>query len=754
MLTLAQWLMALTLAPLIGGVVLLALGSRARAAIGLGVAIVALAVAGLAAVVVAASVLPEGPLLVTMVTARTVGLVYRLDGFAALLSLVLTLWAAPVLVWMTTPRGLLADGRRPSVAPQGLALIALSLTLGAVLNDNVLAIALCWAGVALTAWLMSRPEPLHAPERAEWLDLTLLSAGPVLFALAMIPLLRAGQSLSLYDLAGHALANFGTGLLVVLALAFAVGVYPFTLWVRRVCQGIMTDAVGVLLLFMLPLGVALGGRLIALVVNGENAWPSWHVGPATIPLNIALLVLGVATALVSALALLFEHDLPVIAALLATLTLGWCFAAIGTGDAHALLGLVFLLLAYELGVGALLAVSASLEWADRELTAASLAGLARALPLHVAALALGGLTLVGVPLLAAFAGMVPVAQEILNLGGAGALAGGLLFAANMVALFGFLRTFSRAYVAPAAEWQPTNGTRREGLALLVPCALLLVAGVAPELLVIGKLPGPAAQAGAALLANGITLPDISTSPLGFGNDGALWLPGLVWALAVAGGLIVILSAALIGVPPAPSPVFVGGEPLEDGGRDPIDAWDDIARLARSPLVLPGPRAWRDDLGDLEGWPDDAPPDDAARAADAGPESLDDQDAAEYPFAADDDDVIDADANDAPVIDTDVDDTNVIDADVDDTNVIDTDAEDAPAIDTDAPPDGTDAPPAEADTPVSASAMPDDTELPGTAVPERADSPAASPRAPVPPRASTPPLRAGAKKNKRSGRSRL
>ncbi|MFM9500625.1 hypothetical protein ACKI1Q_44575, partial [Streptomyces galilaeus] len=85
---------------------------------------------------------------------------------------------------------------------------------------------------------------------------------------------------------------------------------------------------------------------------------------------------------VASLTALFERDLPILTLLLGLVPIGWMMTAIGTGETHALLGVVFLLAAYLLGMGTLLAVWASCEWSGRDLDIASLTDLASQSSLH------------------------------------------------------------------------------------------------------------------------------------------------------------------------------------------------------------------------------------------------------------------------------------------------------------------------------------------------------------------------------------
>jgi hypothetical protein len=99
-----------------------------------------------------------------------------------------------------------------------------------------------------------------------------------------------------------------------------------------------------------------------------------------------------------------------------------------------------------------------------------------------------------------------------------------------------------------------------------------------------------------MLGSGTSLPDVLVYPLGFQVLSMFWLPGLLWILALALVIVAILAASLIGAEPAATSVFTGGEPLPAEALVPAAYWPDLVKLARTPYVLPGPAAWRADLG--------------------------------------------------------------------------------------------------------------------------------------------------------------
>ena len=606
-------LLVTTLAPLIAGLLLIIGGQRLSRTVALGIALVAALLAFGAATIAASIVLPEGPQMLTLFRVGNVGIVQRIDGLNAYLLIGVTAWVTPLLIWITTPRAQGNVDHHYSARPMGLALVASSLALSAVLDDNVWLSVLCWSGTGLMAWLIARPDPFALPhETQEWLDLLLMTLGPIAFGLAMFFPIRTANTQSLLDLAGRNAFTFASGFLVIVTLAFACGAYPFILWLRRVTQGLMTESIAVLLLLITPISVVMLGRLIVLIVSDAGKWPTIQIGPATVTLNVLLIVLGIATVLVSGLVLLFEHDLPIIAALLGLLPIGWSFVAVGVNESHALLGLPLLLLAYIAGVGTLLLTWTTIEWGEHDLASQGLMGLAKALPFQFVAFALAMLTLVGVPFFAGFPGMAIVDQGLLGLGGAAPLAGALLWFGNALALVAVARFLGGA-LSPAPErplhYAPTATIKREGIALSIPIAILLLVGIAPEILLFahgGDL-GPAHSAANALLTNSTIVPDVTTSALGLTIGNVLLIPGIFWLLGIGGALIAALAAGLIGSRPTASPVFVGGEPLHAEAVAGLGGWgSDLVSFARLPIFLPGPASWREDLGDTDNVSDNDP----------------------------------------------------------------------------------------------------------------------------------------------------
>jgi formate hydrogenlyase subunit 3/multisubunit Na+/H+ antiporter MnhD subunit len=624
MFSLAQLLLIAILAPLIAGLFLVIAGSRIARSVALSLAIVAAFISSLSALTLTNDISPVGPQLVPVITLGTSSVVQRFDGFSVALLIGISLIVQPVLIWITTPRSPVDRNQGYSTQPMGFSLIAASLAIGAVLDDNIVLATVCWILVALVAWIIARPLRLQLPENAnDWFDLALMTSGPIFFLLFMLFPMTSAKTTSMLGLTGatvggQSVFSVPATFLIVVALSFAGGLWPFAIWIRRVVQGIMTEAIAVLLLLVTPVSAVMLARLLA----SFGTWPVFTLGALRIGLNAVPIIFGVASVLVGGVVALFESDLPVMTAFGSLVPMGWMFVALGATDDRALLGFAFLLLAYSIGVGVLMIIWSSLEWDTRELTVDGMRGLAQSLPFHFIALVLASLTLVGAPLFASYSGMALIDNALLKIGGSAALAGVLLWLGNGLALIGFIRPISSALrqvpVSTPVEEVETQVEEtedgeileaeiavvesslvvREGGLLIIPSIIILLLSIAPELLLlqISHVTGVLQLAAQSLLPGQIDIPNVATTTLGWNIGGIIWLPGLFWLIAVGIVAISLIASGAIRSAPAPSPVFAGGEPFELEDSESFNSWHDLSAIARSPIVFPGPYAWRNDLG--------------------------------------------------------------------------------------------------------------------------------------------------------------
>lgn len=599
MLTLANVSDALILLPLAIGIVLVIVGSRIQRGIALGVASITTILMIVTAVTLAGNVLPVGPQLVTFLSFGNSMIQLRIDGISALLAAGFSVIVTPVLLWMTTPRD--ADSLSSAVYAKrsmGFALIAVAFTLAAILVDNYFLTALCWAGVVFVGWIMSRADHFKLPTSAAiWGDLAIPALGPLLFALVMLFPFQVGHTQSLLDLTGRGttakpLFTFASGLLGILVLGFAAGQYPFFAWIRNLIRGGTSECTAVLLLLNIPIALISLARFATII---GSAWPQVTIGPVLLTLNVVILAMGVLTVLTSGILLLFERDTLSFAGFMATLTTGWFFVAIGLGTDHALLGGIFIILAYLAGIGFFLAATSSLEWAGFDQNIVHLAGIAREHPFHAIVMAFSLLTVIGSPFMPGFAGMSLVNSAMLSLGGLAALGGALMWIGNGFAMFGGLRIIALSWRHIPAGAERYNA-RRDGAGMIIGAAVLIVAGIAPELLLlpIDKVPGIAQIAAGSLLSSGTDITTITVTALGFGSGATQYLPGLLWIMFLVVGGILALSAGTFSPASDPSPVFTGGSAWTPEDSDIMSLVTPLAALAHSPFILPGPASWRID----------------------------------------------------------------------------------------------------------------------------------------------------------------
>ncbi len=607
MLTLSNLSLALILAPFLAGVILAAAGARLPRIAGIAIALLAAVISIAAALTLAGNVFPDGPIVFAFpLFGAAIG--QRLDGLSAYALIGLTVWVIPILLWVTFPRS------KPNFRPMGLVLLASALTSGAILNDNIILIALCWLGAAVMAWLITVSEDIAGGAenvyQTRWVDLVTLGAGPILFVLTMVPVMAALKKSSLLDITGVTVNgaspfSFLNAALIVVAFLFALGAYPFMLWIRRAALGISSHGLGIIGLLYLPAGLILFAR-VSSVIN--NPWPSVPIGIG-FSLNTIYIIFGVATVFAASITLMAERDIMAIALLLAENIAGWMIIAIGSGNSQALVGVTLLLAGYIAALGALVAVIASLECRlIKEVSIDSLKGFAKFLPLHFIAAAIALLCLAGAPLLIGFASFALINLAIAKWGGFAFLAGGVLWVSQ-----GFIAIAVTRYLASFLA--PNNSLSNEETNLLrsgaseaplfsLPIIIMLMVSIAPQLLLapVNLIPGLGQLAAASLLNQGVEIPNIAISMFGIQTTGISWEPGLFWIFGLLLFAIAALLSGAVAVKGSTLPAFAGGEPFREEEMNGFTPWATVTRIARTPLILPGPAKWRNDLGaiDIEG----------------------------------------------------------------------------------------------------------------------------------------------------------
>ncbi len=154
--------------------------------------------------------------------------------------------------------------------------LALSLALGtfaliAVFADGLVLLGVAWIAVAVGAWALG--EVGSAWDDLDRPGLLATLVGPILWLVTMVVAAAAVNATRLVDLGGRkALTSFEC---VVLAVVFALagGAYPAIAWVRR-RAGLATPAgIAALALVVLPGTLYVAARTYAVSADAANSWP-------------------------------------------------------------------------------------------------------------------------------------------------------------------------------------------------------------------------------------------------------------------------------------------------------------------------------------------------------------------------------------------------------------------------------------------------------------------------------------------------
>lgn len=431
------FLLLMTLAPAVCGVLIAALGfgRRALAPLALGLAVLGALIPAVGMLILAPALEAGGALFFTIL-GGTIGdndwfsPAYRVDSLGIFAALGIAFIVAPLLVWMAWQRGAATEATadlpasRRVVVPAvwgglALALGVETVALTLVFADNVLWLALAWVLLAALAWGLgevgSEPATLDRP------GLGLMLAGPILWTLFLfIPAITYNPHniRAIYPRFTQMMGNGAIqplhALALVFALALASGAYPFVTWVRARAALITPAGLAALALAVLPVALFVGARTYSAAQNASNQWQ--EIGKASPPITAGLFfaLVGAVTVAVAGLLALDRRDARALLAYLAVAQVGWGLIALGTGVPAGIVGLVALLATAVFGLGALLATlySAGALTSDIEPDAAGprLFG-APIQPLRLAAWCAGALALLGAPLGAGF-----VARQLISAG--------------------------------------------------------------------------------------------------------------------------------------------------------------------------------------------------------------------------------------------------------------------------------------------------------------------------------------------------
>jgi hypothetical protein len=615
-----EYLALVTLGPLVFGALIVILGvtQRLTRKLALGLSVVGGLVPVLGLPFLAPEVALGDPLAVRPFGlgagfAQWITPTYRIDAFALATALAVAYLVTPLIVWMAFIEGPSpsraadpqADGPAtdPDAVENGathdvafpdtpeltdepasshLAARSLFITLGLALAlefalltllfaDNLVLLGVAWLLVAALAWALG--EAASDGETVDRLGLLAMLPGPVLWLMITLVAAVGAHAPRLIDLTGRTAFNWFECVWLAVALALAGGAYPAITWVRRRAALATPAGIAAIVLAMLPSAVYIAGRTYAAAADGTNHWPLFGSPPqvATTPppitAGVAFVVLGTLTVAVSALVALGRRDGRSLVALLATAQVGWALVGIGAGRPVSILGVILLLPAATLGLGAMLAalVAGGTLTSDVEPDADGPRPVgAPARPLGLAAWSIGAAGLIGAPFLAGFAPRHLIGAGALEVGTLTIPLMGLCWAGDV--LLGL--TVLRATAPALGNWVSAPVSARAGHATSADllrdapaalCAgLALVAGISPALVIawFGR------TATLTLILPGSLPQQLTLGLAGYTIGPAQWFGTLAWLVAV-----IVAVATLVAVRPGAArsdvPVFRGGLVAED-----------------------------------------------------------------------------------------------------------------------------------------------------------------------------------------------
>lgn len=661
--TIPVFLGILTLAPAIGGVIILAFGLARRAMPTLTLSIAALGVLiPVICLLILAPYLASGdPLYVTLFGGSVASNAwfsptYRVDAFGMYAAFGVALLVTPLLVWLGW-RGAAASGDEEASSRAQWGGVALSLgietaALTVLFADNILWLSLAW--LVLVALIWGLGEIGNDLETLDRMGLALMAAGPVLWAMILLlPALSKPIPQVIYPRLTDMMGRGGmpwpqvVGLAVV--LAFAVGAYPFTAWVRRRAALITPAGLAALVLALVPVAIFVCARTYSAIEDASNLWPHQQqvAGSVAPPITagIAFVAFGALAVGVSGLLALGRSDARALLAYLAVAQGGWGLVALGVGEPESVLGVPLLLATTVLGGGAAIAAlfSGGTLASDIEPEGAGprAVGMPQR-PLHLAAWSIGVITLVGAPLFGGFVSRQLVSAGALHARGLPVPLIGIAWAGDILLALALLRATAPAFasvfgvpseatktsivsaaagevstpetastssaqasdeyddddeessVAEDAQEGVQSGAASVAVKWLpeLPAAifalLALAVGIAPQaLLSLG-----ATRAAMALLQPAALDAALKVSLFGYSAGAASWLPSIAWLVIVPVGAL--LAFLLPTGTREVRPILLSGQrvdPTEAATTfmlpSAAEAWEDLAPAFHSELTMPG-----------------------------------------------------------------------------------------------------------------------------------------------------------------------
>jgi len=290
-------------------------------------------------------------------------------------------------------------------------LMALGVTSGAVLSENLLLLLFFWE---LHGFLLFMMAGLNGESAVPASARTLIIAGlgDLTLLLGLGLLWTQTGSLSIGMISAQAVSTgsalFGAAFVMMTAGAFAKGgVMPLHSWITA----ITTETPMTVMSYFTSLDKMLGFYLlttISLSVFDLTAWARWF-----------LLVMGTITLLGGVLMAMVQSDYRKMLAFHSVSQVGYMVLGIGTGTAIGVVGGLFHLINMVIVKGSLYLCGGSVEYATGKTKFSEMGGLAKAMPWTFVSTLVASLAIAGVPPFNAFVSKWLVYQGIIEHGGVG-----------------------------------------------------------------------------------------------------------------------------------------------------------------------------------------------------------------------------------------------------------------------------------------------------------------------------------------------
>lgn len=659
--TIPIFLGILTLTPAVAGLIILAFGlaRRATPALALSIAVLGALVPAVCALILASYLSAGEPVYATLFGGSIApdawfSAAYRIDAFGLYGAFGIAFLVTPLLLWLGW-RGAAASSDEHAASHTQWGGIALALgietaALTVCFADNLVWLSLAW--VVLVALIWGLGELGSDLETLDRTGLALTLAGPVAWAaILLLPAIGKPTPQVIYprltDMMGRGGMPWPQVVALALALAFAAGAYPFTVWVRRRAALIAPAGLAALILALVPVAIFVGARTYSAIEDANSLWPHQQqaAGSVAPPVTagIAFVVFGALTIGVSGLLALGRNDARALLAYLAVAQGGWGLMALGIGEPESVLGVPLLLATTVLGGGAAIAAlfAGGTLTSDVEPEGAGPRAVGMPLrPLHLAAWSIGVITLVGAPLFGGFAPRQLVSAGALHAHGLPVPLMGIAWAGDILLALALLRAtapaFASAFGMPAQvveasasfpevdEGSAPDPTRTHGALVTAalddaqssiddsspedvshPAASPLV-GWLPELpaaifgilaLIVGIIPQAllslgATRAAVALLQPSLLAETLKVSLLGYSVGTASWFPSIAWLVLIPVGAL--LAFLLPTGTREVRPIVLSGQRMDSVETatafevsSPVEVWSDLVPAFRSEMTLPG-----------------------------------------------------------------------------------------------------------------------------------------------------------------------